>query len=81
MIQTRFEELRLKEARKRNATRLPLQQIADETGLSFGTLQRLSTNTNTRIDYSTLDALCLYFKCRVGDLLEHVPDAVSNTAD
>ncbi len=74
MIRTRFEELRLQKARQRGVTRIPLRQIVEETGLAETTLLRLSNDTSTRVDYSTLDALCKYFGCTVGDLLEYVPD-------
>ncbi|WP_157947524.1 helix-turn-helix domain-containing protein [Abditibacterium utsteinense] len=74
MIRTKFEELRLKKLRDVGVTRLPLQQIAKETGLSFTTLQRLSAETNTRVDYATLDVLCRYFDCTVCELLQYVPN-------
>ncbi len=73
MIRTRFEELRLKKSRE-VGEKLPLRKIVDATGLAETTLLRLSNETNLRVDYSTLNTLCKYFGCGVGDLLEYVPD-------
>jgi putative transcriptional regulator len=80
VILSRFEELRLKKSREQGE-RLPLRKIIQETGLAETTLLRLSNGTNSRIDYTTLDALCRYFNCSVGDLLEYVPqsEALDNT--
>ena len=74
MIVSRFEEMRLKKSRS-DGEKLPLRKIVEETGLAETTLLRLSNGTNNRIDYSTLNALCEYFNCGVGDLLEYVSDA------
>lgn len=38
------------------------------------TITLLYRETATRIDLDTLEALCRYFDCRVGDLLEVVSD-------
>jgi len=46
-----------------------LNKLAKECGVSSPALTRLYDGTNTRIDYSTLEALCTYFGCQVGDIL------------
>ena len=48
--------------------------LAKECGVSQPALARLYDGTNTRIDYSTIEALCSYFGCTIGELLEYVPD-------
>lgn len=45
-------------------------QLAELTGLSRPTLYRIYNETGEKIEYETLDKLCRYFKCNVGDLLE-----------
>jgi len=54
--------------------RIPLKEVAQKTGLSQPTLSRVSNipgyNTNT----DTINALCKYFECTPGELLEFYPD-------
>ena len=75
MIVSRLRRLRFEreELERRKLTYEALQQ---ETGLASSTLSRLLKNEPIdRIDGKTLDTLCQYFACGVGDLLEYVPDA------
>lgn len=51
-----------------------LNKLSRETGVSAPALGRLYDGTNIRIDYSTIEALCSYFECSIGELLEYVPD-------
>lgn len=51
-----------------------LNRLSRETGVSAPALARLYDGTNVRIDYTTIEALCAYFNCGIGDLLEYVPD-------
>lgn len=51
-----------------------INKLAKEINVSAPALYRVYDGTNVRIDYSTLDALCKYFDCAIGDLLEYVPD-------
>jgi putative transcriptional regulator len=51
-----------------------INKLAKETGVSAPALGRLYDGTNIRIDYSTIEALCRYFKCNVGDLLDYVEE-------
>jgi putative transcriptional regulator len=46
-----------------------INKLSLETGVSAPTLHRLYDGTNTRVDYATLEALCSYFNCQVGELL------------
>jgi len=53
------------------------KRIADlqrETGLARNTLAGLYRDDVARIDRNTLDVLCQYFACPVGELIEWVPD-------
>jgi len=54
--------------------KITLKEVAKEACLSQPTLSRISNipgyNTNT----DTINALCKYFKCKPGDILEFYPD-------
>ncbi|PIX55563.1 MAG: XRE family transcriptional regulator [Zetaproteobacteria bacterium CG_4_10_14_3_um_filter_54_28] len=49
--------------------------VARSTGLNRSTITRLYNETATRIDVETIDQLCNLFKCKVGDLIEFIPDS------
>jgi putative transcriptional regulator len=49
---------------------LSQRQLAKDTGLDITTVNRLFTNNFSRIDVSTVEALCNYFDKDVGNLLE-----------
>lgn len=44
--------------------------VARETGISRNHLSALYYERAKRIDLNTIDALCKFFDCNVGDLLE-----------
>lgn len=48
--------------------RLTQRQLSRETGLSVTTVNRLHNNEFERVDTSTVNTLCNYFSCNVGDL-------------
>ena len=72
MIRSKIRTLRA-EKEERERRKLPYRVIAEEARVSQGVLVRLMNNDFERIETGTLDALCRYFKCGVGDILEHVP--------
>lgn len=51
-----------------------ISKLAELTGISRPTLYRIYNNSGDRVEYGTLNALCSYFNCSVGELLEFVPD-------
>jgi putative transcriptional regulator len=53
---------------------LMLKDIAEASGVHAVTLSKLANNKRYDVRVSTIDKLCAYFKCDVGDLLEYVPD-------
>lgn len=75
MIRSRMKWLRLAKE-ERDGVKLTYRTIATHTGISTGALMRLMNSEFDRVDSNTLNALCRYFGCQVGDLLEYVPDAV-----
>ena len=73
MLHSRLETLRRQKAAAEDRD-LPLSVVAKEAGVSLNALNRLKEigDPNDRLQVSTLVALCRYFGCGVGDLLEYV---------
>lgn len=76
MIRSKLNLLREQKALDENR-KLPLRVIAEETSLAFGTLQAISSGRFRGVQNDTLETLCKYFECGVGDLLEYVPEPES----
>lgn len=53
--------------------RISIAEISRETGIDQRTLGKWANNTITRFDAPVISALCAYFNCSVGDLLEYTP--------
>ena len=71
MIVSKYEDLRRKKAyeEKRN---LSDRTVAQEAGVSLGTIGRLKGKKPIqRVYLSSVDALCAYFDCELGELLEY----------
>jgi putative transcriptional regulator len=49
--------------------RLTQRKLADETKVATTTINRLFNNDFDRVDRQTVEKLCNYFGCEVGDLL------------
>jgi putative transcriptional regulator len=73
MIRSKLKRLRL-EKEEKEGRKLTLRVIADETGLAVGTVQKLMVSRFDRIEVPTIEALCTYFECGIGDLLEFIPE-------
>lgn len=63
-----------------NNQKITYESLANEVGLSKTTLNRLAENKTERIDFLTLDKLCRYFECDVGNLLNYHADQHSAPA-
>lgn len=46
-----------------------INQLSKETGISRPTLTRIYNDESDRIEFLTVQKLCDYFECNVGDLL------------
>lgn len=73
MIISKVPELRF-EKERREKRKLPIRVISEETGLSAGAIHRLLQEDVERVDTATLNTLCGYFECGVGDLLQYVKE-------
>jgi putative transcriptional regulator len=65
--------LRLPELLERR--KLTQTELQARTGLAYSTVNDLYHGKTRRIELATLDVLCRALNCRVGDLLEYVPEA------
>lgn len=72
----------LVEKELRDKRTLGIRTVADETGASVSTVQRLMNNTMRRVPLDDLARLCRYLNCNVGDILTFdptTPDAFSES--
>ncbi|WP_305816714.1 helix-turn-helix domain-containing protein [Photobacterium leiognathi] len=56
------------------AKRLKIADVVRDAEINRNTVTRLYHETNNRIDFDTLEKLCRYLNCEVGDLLEITDD-------
>ncbi len=54
--------------------KITYESLAADVGWSKTTLNRLAENKTDRVDFLTLDKLCRYFNCNIGDLLSYEQD-------
>jgi putative transcriptional regulator len=54
--------------------RITLNEVAEKTGISRPTLTRIANSPGYNTNTETIDALCRYFKCAPGDLLERIDE-------
>ena len=73
MITNRFKIL-LAEKETRDRRNWSYREISRETGVAPNSLSDYARNRVQRFDAVTLDAMCTFFECSVGDLLVHTPE-------
>lgn len=56
------------------AKRLKISDVVRDAGINRNTVTRLYYETNNRIEFETLERLCRYLDCQIGELLEIVDD-------
>lgn len=77
MFKSNFDQLRRNKEARENRD-LSLAKIAEETGLSTATIQRVKRSEVDNVRLSTLHTLCAYLGARrIGDLVEYYPDTES----
>lgn len=52
---------------------IPLGEVSERSGIASATLSRIANVRAYNMTMSNVDALCAYFDCQPGDLLEYVP--------
>lgn len=66
---------RIADAEFRQRRIVQLKEIAEATGIHRVTLSKIANNKRYNVGIDTIDKLCAYFRCGVGDILEYVPDS------
>lgn len=54
--------------------RMPLNDLADQVGISNVNLSKIKNNKVNAIRFSTLAAICKALDCQPGDILKYVED-------
>lgn len=72
MIRFRFKEL-LAEKEFQERRVVPLAEVAEQTGIHRATLSKIANSPGYNTGTDVLDRLCIYFKCRIEQLVEHIP--------
>ncbi|MBN8735369.1 MAG: helix-turn-helix transcriptional regulator [Xanthomonadales bacterium] len=66
------EQIAEKEFRERRV--VSLKEIAEETGIHRVTLSKLANNKKYNVGIDTLEKLCGFFDCSIGDVAEYIRD-------
>lgn len=48
--------------------KITAKMISDKTGITPAAISNLRTNKNRQVQFDTVELLCEYFNCNVGDL-------------
>jgi putative transcriptional regulator len=72
MVYNRFKILLAQKETKENR-RISYDEIRQATGIAASSLSAWATNSIDRYDRATIDKLCTYFGCTVGELIVHEP--------
>ncbi len=75
MIRFNFDEQRAKTARRLNKRKITMIDVSNATGIAVATLSRLNTGKTRAIQFSTLETLCRYFECEIGDLMFYMDES------
>ena len=54
--------------------RINIQEMHNVTGLSRSTLSNIYHARVTNVSLNTINKICWYLDCKVGDLFEYIPD-------
>lgn len=54
--------------------RTTAEEITKATGLGKSTISKFRNSKNANLNVNTLNKLCKYFKCKIQDLIEYIPD-------
>ena len=50
--------------------RITIREVHEKTGLSRNTISNLYNEKSKMVDFDTLEKICRFLDCQVGDLLE-----------
>ena len=57
--------------------KISLKELSERVGIANVNLSKIKTGKVSAVRFSTLNALCTVLECQPGDILEFVPDEVS----
>ncbi len=58
----------------RESRRITVQELSEATAINRSTLSKLLNHKGYSTSTDILDKLCVYFDCKIEDLVEHVPE-------
>jgi len=58
----------------RDKEKITLNEVAKKTSISRATLNRVANTPGYNTNTDTINALCKYFECSPGELMEYIPD-------
>lgn len=58
----------------KDKVKITLNQVSKETGISRATLNRIVNTPGYNTNTDSVNALCKYFQCSPGELMEYVAD-------
>ncbi len=73
MIRFKLAE-QLEKKQFRDSRRITIQEVSEATGINRSTLSKILNLKGYSTGTDVLDKLCVYFGCRIEDLVEHVAD-------
>lgn len=73
MLRFRLKEL-IADREFREGRVITLTEIAEQTGIHRMTLSKVANKRGYNPSAEVLDKLCGYFRCSIGQLVEHFPD-------
>ena len=80
MIRFRLKELIAeKEFRERRV--ITMTEVAAQTGINRMTLSKIANHPGCSTVTENLDRLCEYFRCRLEQLAEHIPNETVSSND
>ncbi|GAA0686000.1 helix-turn-helix transcriptional regulator [Vreelandella titanicae] len=72
MIRFRLKELLAEKGFQENR-RVTIDEVSQATGIHRTTLSKIANQRGYNTGTENVDRLCDYFKCKVEDIIEHVP--------
>jgi putative transcriptional regulator len=73
MIRFRLTEL-IADAQFKSGKRITMLEVSEATGINRMTLSRMANVRGYSTSTETIDKLCRYFKCQVGDIANYIED-------
>ncbi len=73
MIRILFKQL-LDDKTFKERRRITIGEVSEVSGISRGTITRILNTPGYNTNTDTIDALCRYFECQPGDLLQFVDE-------